>query len=197
MNAFDGEQFYFTNSDISYEQKRGSTPAEPLTLDRMHGPHWRQRTSDWLLIEFTPSLLQLKELNLKCKTIITQPLIEYESAQIVSLATSPFIQATQEQLSGPNANNPRPSMYKVREVYQRKSAGSLGGARYQSSAGANNQDHGQVMATGGQQRQWKNVIRVRQSQSHSARSQLDLCLLSASLLAGLLAGMLRAQLAAC
>lgn len=114
--------------------------------------------NNWLLVEFTASLLQLKELNLKCKTIVEQPLIEHESVQVLSLSTSPFIQANQEQLGQAKPN--RPSMYNIREPGAARNQAPAGAqeARYQSSIGLNNYDYDQ------QQRRRSNVIRMRQSQ---------------------------------
>lgn len=41
-----------------------------------------------LLIQFTSSLFQLKELNLKCKTIVEQQLIEFENELVVNVLIS-------------------------------------------------------------------------------------------------------------
>lgn len=45
-----------------------------------------------LLIEFTQSLFQAKELNLKCRTIVEQPLIEYEFQLTALVPTNQYIQ---------------------------------------------------------------------------------------------------------
>lgn len=134
--------------------------------------------TNWLLIEFTPSLLQLKEFNLKCKTIIEQPLSVVESSQILSLATSPFIQVVQDH-SQQNTMQVRPttaganggrhsSLFNVKE-HPRKQQASMNGApgQYQSSVGLNKYDYSN---SGQQHRHRSNVIRMRQSSGFGSSS---------------------------
>lgn len=68
------------------------------------------RRSD-LLVEFTPSLFQLKELDLKCRTWIEQPLIEYEtSLQTNASAGQPmpeYIEAERSNAADSQASSSR------------------------------------------------------------------------------------------
>lgn len=54
-----------------------------------------------LQIEFSSSLFQLKEFNLKCRLVVEQPLIEYENQLIASVPSSQFIEVNQKHKTSP------------------------------------------------------------------------------------------------
>ena len=98
INSFNGSRFGFNNDPRarlrarSIELRRGQAERE---LEAKNGVRF-------LLLELTPELLQLKELNLKCRSVIEHTLIEYESQWAGQLSPgdspSPYIQA----LGGPS-----------------------------------------------------------------------------------------------
>lgn len=122
MNAFDGVRFHHTSQakttdfglklrtsatgvqtdgdDDDQEEQLAAVESSSAAGQSTELAEGRPEGS-WsrLLVELTPSLFQLKELRLKCRTVVEQPLIEYDSHLVVSLATSPFIQADRNQLA--------------------------------------------------------------------------------------------------
>lgn len=83
------------NSDDSTRGGRINSTADDRALDQSessNGLSSSEQKARSLLVEFTPSLFQSKELNLKCKTLVEQPLIEYDSQLVASVALNPFIQ---------------------------------------------------------------------------------------------------------
>lgn len=114
-----------------------------------------------LTLELTPSLFQLKELSLKCRTIVEQPLIEYESQLIASISTSPFIQVDQNHHQ--QAHNPS---IRFRPSNRGGSYQKYGNNRNNDSPsdyGGNNNSSA-IQRT----RHKNNVYRLRQSASSSA-----------------------------
>lgn len=161
INFFDGGKFYASPGPVPGGYPKNSSArwsSGPQSASER--PTQRARTgARSLLIEFTASLFQLKELNLKCKTIVEQQLNEFEESQILHLATSPFIQA-QPHVAPKLADQQhygqsnRPSLYQTNHRQRDPNVGGGGG--------------------GGQQqvnpRQRGNVIRVRPSGRSSASS---------------------------
>lgn len=129
VNAFDGSIFYYSGDPKGKQTKPNDTIVNgssgrsripdqryPVVVRRRN---WQQQQSlvadqkqsdqkkSTLLIDMTPDLMQLKELDLKCRTVVVQPLIEFEtigqSVVAMTAATtsalpnspsSPFIHAT-------------------------------------------------------------------------------------------------------
>lgn len=78
-----------------YLNHKSSVPPDKMDLDSQIAEIAAEKT---LLIEFSSSLFQIKELNLKCRTTVEQPLIEYENQLIVSVpSSSQYIEVIQQQ----------------------------------------------------------------------------------------------------
>lgn len=136
VNAFDGSKFYYsrdqfdrgqqTNRHSTYlmrhpnpsNERAFTTEASDIlglnaTLLSNHElaktVNQSETNSSQLLVEFTPSLFQLKELNLKCQVLVEQPLIEFESLATIPVGSaSKYIQVDQQQHRH-NHNNKNPS----------------------------------------------------------------------------------------
>lgn len=142
VNAYEPTRgFHFEpNESMQSKQVAGERRHDATVARGSH--HWRvsgqsdlasSTTSRSLLIEFSPNLFRLKELSLRCKTIIEQPLIEFESVQWLHLATSPFIQAQDSHSHGQQPA--RPTLFNVnsRHRQQHKQQGNVIRMRHQSS----------------------------------------------------------------
>lgn len=107
VTSFEGDKFRIewtrTGSEDELEQVAPpSDGAQKHVIEATGEPR--------LVIEFTKLLFQLKELNLKCQTWIEQPLIEYESQElVVQIASNQFIQVDKQPTvgrPGPQARHP-------------------------------------------------------------------------------------------
>lgn len=164
MNAFDGSKFYYEqrghSSRTRHQHEKASkyaipaandttpTPPPPTTTTIANDDQFQTNDNNYqmtneksLAVELTPSLFQLKELNLKCRTIVEQPLIEYESQLIASVATSPFIQADHHHQH--NYNQPTNNRL-FRPSTNRSSLQRHGANRQQSGSNNYNNDNSAV-----------------------------------------------------
>lgn len=90
-----------------------------------------------LRIEFSPSMFQLRELNLKCQTIVEQALIEYENQLIASVpSSSQYIEVIPQRnkvspslRAAQRGQNGRQSGYQRRERNNQAKPSSGGQAR--------------------------------------------------------------------
>ena len=196
VNHFDGGKFtlvklhdnsnQWPSTTVSGNSSRGKEAREQLVsvthMSWTGAPRGRlvgrQRWARQLLVELTPELLKLKELRLKCRTLVEQPLIEFES-QWDTAATRG--QQQQQQVAAPptNSQSPSPPNHYVQSASRESSPGAKSYFRhYTSSAARSASPSGNERAgpgqTGSPARRGQNVIRMRQSSSGASTSSFAL-----------------------
>lgn len=149
---------------LSYEDAMESyAMAAGVDEDQVQNNSQLQKNST-LLLELSPSLFQLKELNLKCRTVIEQALIEYESQVYISMLPNGLSSPTQQSSQFIVANQAQTQNQDERRNYKSPWKQRPGNSR---SNGAN-QNYGQ------NSNRLKNKSNLaRQSSSSSAQSNLD------------------------
>lgn len=173
-------------------REMGRTPVRPAT-DQMRLAERSAATSGStrvarsaeqlkLSVELSASLLQLKELNLKCRTTLVQPLIEFETQSVALVSTiastttqtsSPFIHAIDSNVDTAASQDPNTG-----SRYNRRPAASSHYQRRNPSAGRsssnnhnnNNSDTGSNSNKNRPKQHWTSVIRLRQNPSSASAS---------------------------
>lgn len=186
MNSFDGALFNYmerSRSNESNDQLDEENNRKTLSPSRQLGSSQRSQTQPASLrsnvhklteqiklkVELSASLLQLKELNLKCRTTLVQPLIEFESQSVALVTTGtqtsgPFIHAIESNVdSGASQVDPT-------SRYNRRPAGGFHYQRRNSSTNRNNinSDNGSNYNNNRPKQHWTSVIRLRQNPSPSS-----------------------------
>lgn len=99
-----------------------------------HKPNQTTQGERTLLIEFTPSLYQLKDLELKCKTVVEQIMIEFEGQKLIPVQSSQFIQADHIDKQKSNGFVTRNQTYQRNKQNSRNRLGSNQSSQQRHSA---------------------------------------------------------------
>lgn len=109
INGFDGNNFHHStwqqedsspSNSFDYHAHNAQVSSSNNRDKWLNNNTPQQQTNGTLTMELTPSILQLRELNLKCQTRVEQPLIEFEHQVVLQVPPTQFIQ------SNPRANRP-------------------------------------------------------------------------------------------
>lgn len=130
INSFDGTQFLFEPTARKLVESRRNKSTSAKSNSRQVPSETNMQRNKQLSVELSPSLYQLKELNLKCRTIIEQPLIEFEQLISLPIATSAsqlYVRVDQQQQLNDNWQRQQNS-FQTRQHSSNKFQSASGGA---------------------------------------------------------------------